>query len=146
MANIKRVANAYWEGGLKDGKGRISNTSGALKETPYNFRMRFENEAGTNPEELLAAAHAACFSMALSATFGDHEIAPERIDSQATCVMEPLVEGGFKIARMLLDVKVRVPGVNQEQFDAIIKEADQGCPVSNLLRNGLAIELKASLV
>ena len=146
MANIKRVASAYWEGGLQDGKGRISNTSGVLKETPYNFRMRFENEAGTNPEELLAAAHAACFSMALSAAFGDQEIVPERIDTQATCVMEPLAEGGFKIARMLLDVRVSVPGVNQEQFDAIIKEADQGCPVSNLLRNGLAIELKASLV
>ena len=107
--------------------------------------MRFENEAGTNPEELLASAHAACFSMALSATFGNYDISPKRIDTQATCIMEPLEAGGFKIAHMVLDVKADVPGLEKDMFDKIIQEADQGCPVSNLLHSGLEIKLKAQL-
>ena len=146
MVSIKRIASAFWEGGLKDGTGKVSSTSGVLNETPYNFRMRFENEAGTNPEELLASAHAACFSMALSATFGNYAITPKRIDTQATCIMEPIKAGGFKIARMVLDVKADVPGLEKEMFDQIIREADKGCPVSNLLRSGLEIELKAHLL
>ena len=146
MAEIKRHANATWKGDLKQGKGRFTLGSGLLNDAPYNFRTRFEDEPGTNPEELIASAHAACFSMALSGALTDKGSPPDQIDTKATITMSPKPEGGFKISGMLLHVRASVPGMDAETFKVIIKEADAGCPVSNLLREGLKIEFDAALV
>src|SRR5438067_6086060 len=111
-----RTANAQWRGGLKDGKGTISTASGALSNTQYSFSTRFENGVGTNPEELIAAAHAGCFSMALSAQLGEAGLTADRIDTTATVTMEK-TEAGFSVTASHLDVKAKVPGARQEAFN-----------------------------
>lgn len=145
MADIKRKANAEWTGDLRGGKGRMDTASGALKEIAYGFSTRFEDAPGTNPEELLAAAHAGCFSMAFSATLGRKGFTPESIQTTATCIMTK-EEAGFRISKMVLETVGRVPGIDEATFKEIAAEAEKGCPVSTLLRPGLEVELHAKLV
>lgn len=141
MAQIKRSAQARWEGNLKQGHGKINAESGVIKDQPYSFHTRFEDEPGTNPEELLAAAHAACFSMAFANTLASQGHQPESIETRATCILASQPEGGFKITEMHLFVEGVVPGLDAATFKEIAAEADRGCPVSNLLRPGLEIKL-----
>ena len=129
---MKRTASAHWAGGLKEGKGSVSTASGVLKDTQYSFSTRFENGAGTNPEELIAAAHAGCFSMALSAELGKAELVPESIDTVATLTMEK-TDAGFTITAIHLDVKVKLPGADPQKFSTIAQGAKKGCPVSRVL-------------
>lgn len=129
---MKRKASAVWQGGLQDGKGSISTESTVLKETQYSFSTRFENGVGTNPEELIAAAHAGCFSMALSAELGKANLKAERIDTTATVTLDK-VDGGFAITSSHLDVKVRIPGADKAAFDKAAGDAEKGCPISKVL-------------
>src|SRR5207248_2485200 len=140
---MQRKASAVWQGGLKDGKGTISTDSGVLSNTQYSFSTRFENGAGTNPEELIAAAHAVCFSMALSAQLGEAGIKPERIDTTATVTLEK-VEGGFAVTESHLEVKVKIPGGDQAAFEKASNNAKAGCPISKLLN--AKITMNATLV
>jgi lipoyl-dependent peroxiredoxin len=142
---IERHASAVWRGDLRGGSGRFSMSSGTLKDTPYTFATRFENAPGTNPEELIAAAHASCYSMALAATLGGRGHLPEQVQTEATCILEPQAGGGFKIARIRLQSRAKVPGLDDTQFGEIAKAAEATCPVSNALRGSVAIELSAAL-
>jgi osmotically inducible protein OsmC len=146
MADIQRTAEAMWKGDLRSGKGRIASSSGVLKDTPYSFATRFEDAPGTNPEELIAAAHAACYSMAFAHTLSSKGYQPERIETRAICSLSPQEEGGFKITKMRLETRGQVPGMDEGTFRQVAEEAERGCPVSNLLRSGLEIELDATLV
>jgi osmotically inducible protein OsmC len=138
-----RNANAVWEGGLKDGHGKISTDSGVLKDSQYSFGTRFENGVGTNPEELIAAAHAGCFSMALSAQLGGMGITPEKIATTSSVTLEK-VEGGFGITKIHLDVTATIPGVDEAQFHEAANNAKAGCPVSKVL-SGAVITMDAKL-
>lgn len=145
MANIKRKAHALWKGGLQEGNGVITSESRVLEEVPHRFETRFEHEPGTNPEELIAAAHAACFSMALANTLKQEDYEPQSVLVAATTVLEKTKEG-FAITEMHLDISGSVPEIDEATFRRIVEEADKGCPVSNLLREGLDIVIdKASL-
>src|SRR4051812_47510428 len=124
---MKRNASAHWQGGLKDGKGTISTDSGVLSETQYSFGTRFEDGVGTNPEELIAAAHAGCFSMALSGQLGAAGLVAESIDTTASVTLDK-VEGGFAVTTVHLNVTVRIPGADQAAFDTAAKNAKEGCP------------------
>jgi osmotically inducible protein OsmC len=130
---MKRKASAIWQGGLKDGRGTISTDSGVLKETQYSFSTRFEEGAGTNPEELIAAAHAGCFSMALSGQLGNAGMKAESIHTTATVTLEK-TEAGFTVTAVHLDVTAKVPGANQQAFDTAANNAKTGCPISRLLK------------
>jgi lipoyl-dependent peroxiredoxin len=145
MAEIKRKASAVWRGDLRGGDGDITTESGALSKIGYSFSTRFEDEPGSNPEELIASAHAACYSMAFANTLAQKGHSPKSVETHATCVLLAKA-GGFEIARMILNVSVDVDGLTQAELASIAEEADQGCPVSNLLREGLTIELEATLV
>lgn len=140
---MKRKASAVWKGGLKDGKGTISTDSGVLSQTQYSFSTRFENGVGTNPEELIAASHAGCFSMALSAQLGEAGIRAETIETTATVTLEK-VEGGFAVTESHLDVQARIPGTDQAAFDKAANNAKAGCPISKLLN--AKITMNATLV
>jgi osmotically inducible protein OsmC len=140
---MKRTATAHWAGGLKDGKGVISTQSEVLKNTQYSFSTRFENGIGTNPEELIAAAHAGCFSMALSAELGKEGMTAESIDTTAALTMEK-TDAGFTITAVHLDVKVKIPGADPQKFDAAAQGAKKGCPVSRVLNAN--ITMTAALV
>lgn len=131
-----------WRGGLKDGKGTVSTDSGVLKDTQYSFSARFESGVGTNPEELIAAAHAGCFSMALSGQLGSANLTAESINTTATVTLDK-VEGGFAITKIHLDVKARIPGATQEAFNTAANNAKAGCPVSKLFK--AEITMNASL-
>jgi osmotically inducible protein OsmC len=146
MADIKRKASAVWHGTLRDGKGTISTESKAVLEKAYSFSTRFEDEPGTNPEELIAAAHAGCFTMAFSSALTKQGYDPQMLETEATCVMVPKDGGGFRIERMELSVRGQVPGIESEKFKSIAAEAEQGCPVSTVLRPGLEIKLIAELI
>ena len=139
---MKRHASAVWQGGLKDGKGAITTQSGVLKDTQYSFSTRFENGVGTNPEELIAASHAGCFAMALSAQLGEAGITAERIDATATVSLEK-VEGGFAITESHLDVKVKIPGGDEAAFEKATQAAKAGCPISKVLN--AKVTMKATL-
>jgi lipoyl-dependent peroxiredoxin len=128
-----RKASAVWKGSLKEGKGTISSDSGILSNTPYSFTTRFENAKGTNPEELIAAAHAGCFTMALSAQLGNAGITPESLETTASLSLDKL-ESGWAITKVHLDVTARIPGANQAAFDKAAENAKAGCPVSKLLK------------
>lgn len=130
---MKRKASAVWNGGLKDGKGTISTESGVLKETQYSFSTRFENGVGTNPEELIAASHAGCFSMALSAELSKAGITPEAINTTATITMEK-TDAGFTVTESHLDVTAKIPGADPAKFTAAANAAKAGCPISRLLK------------
>jgi lipoyl-dependent peroxiredoxin len=138
---MQRKASAVWKGGLKDGKGTVSATSGVLSNTPYSFTTRFENTPGTNPEELIAAAHAACFSMALSAQLGGAKLTPESINTTASLTMEKL-DAGWTITTVQLDVSARVPGASQEAFNKAAEDAKSGCPVSKVLNAKITMNAK----
>lgn len=130
---LKRKASAQWNGGLKDGKGTISTDSGALKDTQYSFSTRFEDGVGTNPEELIAAAHAGCFSMALSSQLTNANTPPESVRTQATVTMEK-TDAGFTVTAVHLDVVAKVPGADQAAFETAANNAKNGCPISRLLK------------
>ena len=140
---MKSKASAVWRGGLKDGSGRFSSSSGALADIPYSFKTRFGGEAGTNPEELIAAAHAGCFSMALSKILADAGMDPEQIETQATVTLEQK-DGGFSITRSHLDVRVKSPGATDAAFQDAAGKAKAGCPVSKVLN--AEITMDATLV
>jgi len=138
---MQRKASAIWQGGLKDGKGSVSSTSGVLSHTPYSFTTRFENTPGTNPEELIAAAHAACFSMALSAQLGGANLTPTSIETAATLTMEKL-DAGWTITAVHLDVVGRVPNADQAAFQKAADNAKSGCPVSKVLKANITMNAK----
>jgi lipoyl-dependent peroxiredoxin len=140
----RRTANARWDGSLQEGRGTMRMASGAY-EGPYSFQSRFEEGDGTNPEELIAAAHAGCFSMALSAELGRAGHEAESVETTATVHLDKLDEG-FGITRIELDTRARVPGVDEDEFQRIAEGAKQGCPVSQALKAVDSIELKAELV
>ena len=130
---MKRNASAVWQGGLKDGKGTISTDSGVLANTQYSFSTRFEDGAGTNPEELIAAAHAGCFSMALSGQLGAAGLTAESINTTASVSLEK-TDAGFAITKVHLEVRAKVPGADQAAFDKATSNAKSGCPVSKVLK------------
>lgn len=140
---MQRTGSAVWRGGLKDGKGTVSTQTGTLKDTQYSFAARFENDAGTNPEELLAAAHAGCFSMALSGQLGGQGMTAESIHTTATVYLDK-VEGGFAITKVHLDVTAKIPNADREKFQAAANNAKAGCPVSKLFK-GAEITMDARL-
>ena len=129
---MQRKGSAVWKGGLKDGSGTVSTPSGVLRETAYSFHTRFEDGAGTNPEELIAAAHAGCFSMALSGQLGEAGITPERIATTATVTLEK-TDGGFAVTKIHLDVTAKIPGADRAAFETAANNAKAGCPISKLL-------------
>src|SRR3982074_3366200 len=136
---MQRKASAEWKGGLKDGKGTVSSASGILSNTPYSFTTRFENAPGTNPEELIAAAHAACFSMALSAQLGEAKLKADSIATSATLTMEKL-DSGWTITAVHLDVVAKVPDASVEAFNAAATNAKAGCPVSKVLNAKITMD------
>jgi lipoyl-dependent peroxiredoxin len=138
---MQRKASAVWQGDLKSGKGTISTDSGTLKQTQYSFSTRFENGVGTNPEELLAAAHAGCFTMALSAQLGAAGLTAEKLETTATVSLEKVGEG-FSITKSHLDLVARVPGADKAKFDAAVKNAETGCPVSKLFRAEISVNAR----
>ena len=129
---MQRKAGAVWKGGLKDGKGTLTTESGVLRATPYSFSTRFEGVKGTNPEELIAAAHAGCFSMALSAELGKAGLTPDTISTEAAITLEKK-DQGFTITKSHLEVTGKVPGADQAKFQEIANAAKKGCPVSRVL-------------
>ncbi|MGQ0700809.1 MAG: OsmC family protein [Panacagrimonas sp.] len=136
---IKRRGSVVWQGGIKDGKGAISTESGALKDYPYGFASRFEGKAGSNPEELIAAGHAACFTMALSLILGQSNLVAEQMDTSATVTLEQ-VEGGYAITAVHLDLRARVPGADTETFQRLAGMAKLGCPVSKLFKAEITLD------
>jgi osmotically inducible protein OsmC len=136
---MKRSATAHWAGGLKDGKGTISTESGVLAATQYSFSTRFENGIGTNPEELVAAAHAGCFSMALSAQLGNAGMTAESIETSATVSFEKL-DAGWTVTEVHLRLKARVPGADDAAFETAVDNAKTGCPISRLLNAKITLE------
>ena len=138
---MKRKGSAIWSGGLKDGTGTVSTESGVLDATPYNFSKRFEDEAGTNPEELIGAAHAGCFSMALSGVLGGSDLKADEIATTATVTLEQ-VEGGFAVKAVHLDVTAKIPGASEEAFMEAANNAKAGCPISKLLNAEITMDAK----
>src|SRR5947208_2906998 len=143
MLKITRKGSAIWQGGLKDGKGALSTESGALAMYPYGFASRFEGQRGSNPEELIAAAHAGCFTMALSLILGQANLTAERMDTSAEVTLEQ-VEGGYAITAVHLTLKAKVPGADRATFEKLTAAAKAGCPVSKLLK--AEISLDATLI
>ena len=136
---INRTGSAAWQGGIKDGKGSISTQSGALKAYPYGFASRFEGTPGSNPEELIAAAHSACFTMALSKILGEAQLTAEQMDTSAQVTLES-VDGGFAITAVHLTLKGKVPGATPAQFVELANKAKAGCPVSKLLKADISLD------
>jgi osmotically inducible protein OsmC len=130
---MQKSGSAKWQGGMKDGIGAISTQSGVLKDAPYGFKARFEGGPGTNPEELIGAAHAGCFSMALSMILGQANMVAQSIETKATVTLEQDA-GGYSITAVHLDVAVHIPGAQQAAFDECTAAAKAGCPVSKLLK------------
>jgi osmotically inducible protein OsmC len=141
---MDRSASAVWHGGLKDGKGTISTQSGTLKDTQYSFSARFENGVGTNPEELIAAAHAGCFTMALSGQLTAAEFPPDTLETSAVVTLDK-TEAGFTVTKIHLTTKAKVPGIDAEKFNELATKAKEGCPISRLLK-AAEITLDATLV
>ena len=137
--NIKRRGSAVWQGGFKDGKGAISCESGALKSYPYAANSRFEGQTGTNPEELIGAAHAGCFSMALSLILGEAGFTAEKLETTAEVTLAK-VEGGFNISTIHLTLKGKVPGADNAKFQELAAKAKAGCPVSKLLKADISLD------
>ncbi|HQG33103.1 MAG TPA: OsmC family protein [Deltaproteobacteria bacterium] len=136
---MKRTGSAVWEGGIKDGKGTVSTESGALSSTQYSFSSRFEQGTGTNPEELIAAAHAGCFSMALAGELGRAGLTPESIRTTAAVRIEK-ADSGFAITTVHLDVRAKVPGADRQTFEKAAKDAETGCPVSKVLKAKITMD------
>ena len=136
---MKRTASAVWTGGLKDGNGKISTDSGVLSDTQYSFSTRFEDGIGTNPEELIAAAHAGCFSMALSGQLGQAGLTADSIKTTATVRLEK-TDAGFAITSVHLEVRAKVPGADQQAFETAANNAKAGCPVSKVLKAEITMD------
>ena len=136
---MKKFAMAHWEGSLKEGSGSLSTESGALDEQPYGFNTRFEDKPGTNPEELIGAAHAGCFSMALSGQLGERDITAERIDTRATVTLQK-DDGGFSIVSVHLTLKLVAPGADKPKVLEAVKAAKEGCPVSKVLNAEISLD------
>ena len=142
---MDRKASAEWQGGLQDGKGKITTGSGILTSTQYGFQSRFESGPGTNPEELIAAAHAGCFTMALSAQLGEAGIKPESLKTEAKVTLSK-VEGGFGITAIHLTTEARIPGADETAFQKAADAAKKGCPISKLFAGNTELTLDAKLV
>jgi osmotically inducible protein OsmC len=138
---INRKGSASWSGGIKDGKGTISTESGAMAKHPYGYAMRFEDVKGTNPEELIGAAHAGCFTMALSGVLGRANLTATSMDTTATVTLEQK-DGGFAITAIHLELKAQVPGTDQAKFAELAKTAKENCPVSKLLKAEITLDAK----
>jgi len=138
---MKRTASAVWQGDLKSGKGALSTQSGVLSGTQYSFSTRFEDGIGTNPEELLAAAHAGCFTMALSAQLGGAGMIADKLETTATISLEK-GDDGFSITHSHLDLVAHIPGADQDKFDAAVKAAETGCPVSKLFKAEITVNAR----
>jgi lipoyl-dependent peroxiredoxin len=138
---MKRKGSARWSGTLKEGKGTVSTGSGLLRDAQYSFGTRFEEGAGTNPEELIAAAHAGCFSMALSAQLTEAGSPPDTIETTATVTLEK-TDAGFSVTKVHLEVKGRVPGASEESFDKAANGAKEGCPISRLLNAEISMDAR----
>jgi len=138
---INRTGSAHWEGGLKDGKGTVSTQSGALKDHPYGFNTRFDDKPGTNPEELLGAAHAGCFTMALSNILGEAGLTAESMDTSAKVNFEKL-DSGYAITSVHLDLKAKVPGADPAKFEELATKAKLNCPVSKLFNAQITMSAK----
>ena len=138
---MNRSASAVWQGGLKDGSGRLTTQSGVFKDQPYSFQTRFGDTPGTNPEELIAAAHAGCFSMALSLVLANAGLTPERIDTSAKVTLEQQ-GSGFTITAVHLDVMAKVPGADNAKFQEAATRAKENCPVSKVLNAKITMDAK----
>lgn len=138
---INRTASAAWSGGLKDGKGSISTESGALSTYPYGFAARFEGKKGTNPEELLGAAHAGCFTMALSLILGEAKLTAEQMDTTAKVTLEQ-VDGGYAITAVHLTLRAKIPGADQKTFEDLAGKAKAGCPLSKVIKADITLDAK----
>jgi lipoyl-dependent peroxiredoxin len=138
---MKRKASAQWQGDLKTGKGTLSSDSGVLESTPYSFSTRFEDTKGTNPEELVAAAHAGCFTMALSAELGKDNLVPESLRTTATVTLDRL-DSGWTVTESHLEVVARIPGASPQAFRKAAEAAETGCPISRLLKAKITMEAK----
>lgn len=136
---MKKSGSAVWKGSLREGGGTISTQTGVLRDAPYGFKARFEDGPGTNPEELLGAAHAACFSMALSLMLGDENVAAERIATTADVSLEK-VDGGYSITAVHLTVSANIPGIDADTFESIAQKAKAGCPVSKVLNAKITMD------
>lgn len=136
---MKSQGSAVWQGGLKDGKGTISTRSGALKDYPYGFSSRFEGKPGTNPEELIGAAHAGCFTMALSLILGEAKLTAERMETKADVTLDQ-VPDGYAITSVHLTLRARIPGADQATFEQLVNKAKLGCPVSKLLKTEITLD------
>jgi lipoyl-dependent peroxiredoxin len=136
---MKRSASAHWAGSLKEGKGTVSTESGLLEQAQYSFSTRFENGKGTNPEELIAAAHAGCFSMALSGQLGSAGLTADAIDTTATVTLEKL-EAGFTVTEVNLKLRAKIPGATKAAFDTAAQNAKTGCPISRVLNAKITLE------
>src|SRR5436305_5653403 len=139
--DMKRTANAHWRGDLKSGQGDLSTASGVLSSTPYSFHSRFEEGKGTNPEALLAAAHAGCFTMALSAQLGTAGLTADSLETTCTITFEKLPDG-FAITESHLELKAKVPGASEEAFEKAVQNAKTGCPVSKLYKTNITLSFK----
>jgi osmotically inducible protein OsmC len=138
---MKTQGSAVWSGGIKDGKGAISTQSGALKDAPYGFASRFEGKPGTNPEELIGAAHAGCFTMALSLILGEANLTAERMETKAEVTLDK-VGDGYAITAVHLTLQAKIPGADQATFDELTAKAKAGCPVSKLLNANITLDAK----
>jgi len=138
---MQRKGSAMWQGDLKSGKGTVTTDSGVLAQTPYSFTTRFENGKGTNPEELIAAAHAGCFTMALSAQLGNAGLTPEKLETTATVTFDKL-EAGWTVTNILLNVKGKVPKADVAAWDKATQAAKTGCPISRLLNATITMDAK----
>jgi osmotically inducible protein OsmC len=138
---MKRKASVQWQGDLKAGKGIVSTESGVLNDVPYSFAKRFGDEKGTNPEELVAAAHASCFTMALSAELGKANLTPERLRTTCTVTLDK-VDGGWSVTESHLELTAKVPGASEEAFRKAAEAAETGCPISKLLKTKITLDAK----
>jgi lipoyl-dependent peroxiredoxin len=139
---MKRTASAVWNGSLKEGSGTLSAQSGTLKSIPYSFGRRFGSDPGTNPEELIAAAHAGCYAMALSAMLGEAGFTPERLDATADVSLENVQPGGWTVTTSHLTLNAKIPGIDAAKFNEIANKAKAGCPISRLLTAKISLDAK----
>jgi len=139
---MKRSATAVWNGSLKEGNGTLTAPGGALRSTPYSFGSRFESGAGTNPEELIAAAHAGCFAMALSGALGEAGFKAERLEATAEVTLENVPSSGWSVTTSQLNLTAKVPGIDAEKFNEIAAKAKATCPISRLLNAQISLNAK----
>lgn len=138
---MQRKGSAHWSGDLKSGKGQVSTESGALKDLPYGFNTRFEDEPGTNPEELVGAAHASCYAMAMSLGLGEKGLKADDIDATAHVTLSE-VDGGFAVTKVHLAVSAKIPGISEDQFQEVAEATKKNCPISKLLTAEITLDAK----